>query len=78
MPEAERQALYQGHQAYLTERAEREAEREAARSAEKAQRSKRRHDTSPERDGYKVRRALLFKLLMHWKTERSTRSQRLS
>lgn len=73
MPEAERQALYQGHQAYLTERAEREAEREVARAAEKAERSKRRHDASPDRDGHKVRRGQLLNLSMHWKVERSTR-----
>lgn len=72
VPEAERQALYQGHQAYLTERAEREAEREAARAAEKAERSKRRHDASPDRDGHKVSRGRLLNLSVHWKAERST------
>ncbi len=73
MPEAERQALYQGHQAYLTDRAEREAEKEAARALEKAERSKRRHDASPDRDGHKVRRGQLLKLSMHWRAERCTR-----
>lgn len=72
MPEAERQALYQGHQAYLTERAEREAEKEAARAAEKADRSKRRHDASPDRDGRKVRGGQLLRLSMHWRAERCT------
>ena len=56
--EATRAELYEGHQAYLAQKAERDAERAAAREAEKAERAAKRKkggdDSDSDTDRHKV------------------------
>ena len=70
VPEDKRAELYEGHQAYLADKAARDAEKEKRREAEKAEKAeraaKRKKDDDASDDGASERHKVLNPGFIHW------------